>query len=167
LAEDPDRFATYAGAAEFALRTGDVGAAAGLGAAGLELRPGDPELLLLRGRALLLAGRADSSAAALEAGLRARPDDPEARADLARALYDLGRPDEAMAAFRESLRGDPQSVPALLDAALVLHETGTERGDAALRAAAVELLERALALDPELPDARARLAEWGASSKSP
>jgi len=157
LQEDPTRASTYAGAAEFALRIGDLGAAAGLGGAGLELRPGDPGLLAARGRALLLAGQADSAVACLGELVQRRPEDAEARADLARALFDVGRVDESVAAFRESVRAAPEAVGVLIDASLVMLETGEARGDAELVGEGRELLERAAGLSPLSGEARARL----------
>lgn len=164
LEADPERAETWVGYAALALRAGDLPRAEEATRAGLSYRPGDFDLLSLRGHALLLLGAPDSARAALEAALAERPDDVDALADLARSQSDLGDVDASIDAFRKAIRLDGRRVDVMLDAARVLtdaanSDTTTSSGHEERRRLAVGILEQVLAREPSNAEAQAMLEE--------
>ena len=101
------------------------------------------------GLVYVYGGQPDRAAALLERA--AAGGAPRARGDLGRALARLGKP-EARAAFEAHLGTYPDDAP-------IIFELARLRVAAGEIPAATALLERALALDPELDDAEYVLAE--------
>lgn len=110
--------------------------------AGLEARPGDPDLLTKLGYVELMQGHWEAAIPPLLASDRRRPNDPGTLCDLGRAFNLLGRHKEAIAAFRRCLRAHPEWVPAHLGLADALRRT-----DQPAEARAED--EAALKLDPD------------------
>lgn len=105
-------------------------------------RPSGGDLMLRRGKELLLAGRLEAAVAALEEALAADPFSAEAHHQLAKALRAQGEHFRAMTSFERAveLRGD--YFPALRSLAALYAEKGFRRK-------AVEALERAMAAAPD------------------
>ncbi len=153
----------------------------------LERLPGDPDLLQLRGDAEAMAGRLDRAEAAWRAVLARRPGDPRASLQLGRLLLARGDVAEARGLLETGARADRGSA----ELQVALAEARARAGDptgawTALRAArrlapelpalwatwcavaladgrpAREPCERAVALAPDDPVARANLARAAA-----
>jgi tetratricopeptide (TPR) repeat protein len=108
---------------------------------GLDAAPGDAELLAATGRALLKSGDAPGAEEALRAAIRARPSHPIYHYQLGRALERRGLIADATEEYRLSIRIAPSSPIPLRALGLLLFRTGD-------RAAALDALERAAALEP-------------------
>lgn len=123
--------------------------------------PDDADLLLLLGRAHLLAHRPAEALAAADAALAQQPARVSAHVLRCYALVALGRGAEAVAAGQESVRLAPQHSSgylALTDA-LVLHPLPVARGLArAGRTPTLLAAQRAAELSPDLPLAHLGLA---------
>ncbi len=85
----------------------------------------------------------------IEQRTREQPDDAEAWAMLAEARKMQGRHDEAVAAFAKAIEGLPNDARLLTDYA----ESATLRAGGEFAGQPVELLERALSIDPNEPKA--------------
>ena len=118
-------------------------------------RPSGGDLMLRRGKELLLAGRLEAAVAALGESISADPFSAEAHHQLARALRAQGEHFRAMTSFERAVELRSDFFPALRSLAALYAEKGFRRK-------AVETLERAMtaAPDPEARDAvRANLLE--------
>jgi tetratricopeptide (TPR) repeat protein len=123
-------------------RTGNYPGAVRAYERGLEIEPGNPELLNALGFALSQQGKSLAAVAALEKALEADPRHWKAHNNMALASVDLGELEVAEAHYRESLAIEPQ--PAIYsDLGFVLERQG-------LTDEAVEMYRKALELDPEL-----------------
>ncbi len=105
-------------------------------------RPSGGEVMLRRGRELLLAGRLDAAAAALSQAIAADPFSADAHHQLAKTLKAQGEHFRAMSSFERAVELRPDHFPALRSLAALYAEKGFRRK-------AVETLERALAAAPD------------------
>ncbi len=119
--------------------------------AGLQARPGDPDILSKLGYAELMQGHWAAAIPPLIASTQRRPNDPGTLCDLGRAFSLVGRLKESMAAFRFCLRTHPEWVGAHLGLADALR-----RSDRHAEAIAEE--EEALKLQPDCVQALNDLA---------
>jgi tetratricopeptide (TPR) repeat protein len=95
-----------------------------------------------RGRELLLAGRAEDAAKALDQALALNPFYAEAQFELARSFRARGDHFRAMTAFERAVELKPDYLAALRALSMLYTETGFRRK-------ATETLERALSVAPE------------------
>ncbi|HET8722612.1 MAG TPA: response regulator [Anaeromyxobacteraceae bacterium] len=105
-------------------------------------RPSGGDLMLRRGKELLLAGRLEAAVAALEEAIAADPFSAEAHHQLAKALRAQGEHFRAMTSFERAVELRPDFFPALRSLAALYAEKGFRRK-------AVEALERAMAAAPD------------------
>jgi CheY-like chemotaxis protein len=105
-------------------------------------RPSGGDLMLRRGKELLLAGRLDAAVAALGEAIEADPFSAEAHHQLAKALRAQGEHFQAMTSFERAVELRPDFFPALRSLAALYAEKGFRRK-------AVEALERALTAAPD------------------
>lgn len=105
-------------------------------------RPSGGELMLRRGKELLLAGRLEAAVAALGEAIAADPFSAEAHHQLAKALRAQGEHFRAMTSFERAVELRPDFFPALRSLAALYAEKGFRRK-------AVEALERAMAAAPD------------------
>jgi predicted Zn-dependent protease len=113
-------------------------------------RPGDPVLRLTLGRKLLLGGQAGKAIEEFQKAAALEPQSAEALAGLGRGLAAAGRDDEAFAALELSLSRRPTAEALIAQGQLYLSHQVPEK--------AVPVLERALQLEPDNPEAWRRLA---------
>jgi len=119
------------------------------------VKPSGGDLMLRRGKELLLAGRLEAAVAALGEAISADPYSADAHHQLARALRAQGEHFRAMTSFERAVELRSDFFPALRSLAALYAEKGFRRK-------AVETLERAMtaAPDPVARDAvRANLLE--------
>lgn len=131
-------------------RTGDHAGAERAYRRGLELAPGDPEILNALGWTLFQSGRPADAVAEYERALAANPEHAKSHNNLALALIELGRMDEAASHFQASLAIEPRC------------EIYSDLGFAYARmnkpAEAFAAYRKALELDPECVSAHLNLA---------
>ena len=147
----------------------------------LQLLPGHPVYLSHLGAALLKLGRAEDALALQNEAIRLLPNDANYHNNRGKALVALGRKDEARAAYEEALRLKPAHPEAHYNLGYVLYESGAAAdalphfqtavagrpGNAAMwynlgmayaalgrYAEALPCVRRALALDPQMPNAQ-------------
>jgi tetratricopeptide (TPR) repeat protein len=117
---------------------------AGLRAA--KAKPGQIALLLgAHGLALLQLKRYDDAIAVYKEAVAASPDDTAVRFQFGAALDRAGRHPDAQKIFRELIAKDPRDANALNYLGYMLAEQGTSLDEA------VNLIQRALTVDPENP----------------
>jgi len=105
-------------------------------------RPSGGDLMLRRGKELLLAGRLEAAVAALGEAISADPFSAEAHHQLARALRAQGEHFRAMTSFERAVELRADFFPALRSLAALYAEKGFRRK-------AVETLERAMTAAPD------------------
>lgn len=105
-------------------------------------KPSGGDLMLRRGKELLLAGRLDAALAALGEAIAADPFSAEAHHQLAKTLRAQGEHFRAMTSFERAVELRSDYFPALRSLAALYAEKGFRRK-------AVETLERALAAAPD------------------
>jgi DNA-binding response OmpR family regulator len=105
-------------------------------------KPSGGELMLRRGKELLLAGRLDAAVASLQEAIAADPFSAEAHHQLAKALRAQGEHFRAMTSFERAVELRADFFPALRSLAALYAEKGFRRK-------AVETLERALTAAPD------------------
>jgi len=105
-------------------------------------KPSGGDLMLRRGKELLLAGRLEAAVAALGEAIVADPFSGEAHHQLARALRAQGEHFRAMTSFERAVELRADFFPALRSLAALYSEKGFRRK-------AVETLERALTAAPD------------------
>lgn len=120
--------------------------------AGRNLAPGDAGLLNALGLVQGRLGRLNDAIASFEAAARAMPEFAQSFVNLGQTQVAAGRVVEAAASFDVALALEPGNVEALGSAAIL----AANRADPAL---ARSLAERALAIDPNQPNARRAAAE--------
>jgi len=131
-------------------RTGDHAGAERAFRRGLELAPGDPEILNALGWTLFQSGRSADAVVEYERALATDPKHAKAHNNLALALLDLGRLDEAAQHFDASLVIEPRA-EIYSDLGFTLARMGkTDEAFTAYR--------EALALDPECASAHLNMA---------
>ncbi len=106
------------------------------------VKPSGGELMLRRGKELLLAGRLDAAVASLQEAISADPFAAEAHHQLAKALRAQGEHFQAMTSFERAVELRVDFFPALRSLAALYAEKGFRRK-------AVETLERALTAAPD------------------
>jgi DNA-binding response OmpR family regulator len=106
------------------------------------VKPSGGDMMLRRGKELLLAGRLEAAVAALGEAITADPFSAEAHHQLARALRAQGEHFRAMTSFEHAVDLRADFFPALRSLAALYAEKGFRRK-------AVETLERALAAAPD------------------
>jgi len=148
----------------------------------LEIRPAFPEAIGNLSNTLRDQGRITEAADGYRRVLQFRPDMAEAHNNLASALLELGQPDQAVISYREAVRIRPRYAEAHCNLGNALRDLGELAGavvtiqtalsrapanapslvllaelraDQGQFAEAEELFGRALAINPELPDALA------------
>jgi protein O-mannosyl-transferase len=117
----------------------------------IRLRKQDASFHNDRGNALAALGRAEEARAAFEEALRLRPDYADAHYNLGNLLFQMSRPEEALLHFQLAVQGRP-------GVALIWYNLGITYAQLGRYAEAEPCVQRALALDPELPGAAAALA---------
>ena len=105
-------------------------------------KPSGGDLMLRRGKELLLAGRLEAAVAALGESISADPFSAEAHHQLARALRAQGEHFRAMTSFERAVELRADFFPALRSLAALYAEKGFRRK-------AVETLERAMTAAPD------------------
>jgi DNA-binding response OmpR family regulator len=105
-------------------------------------KPSGGDLMLRRGKELLLAGRLEAAVAALGEAISADPFSAEAHHQLARALRAQGEHFRAMTSFERAVELRADFFPALRSLAALYAEKGFRRK-------AVETLERAMTAAPD------------------
>ena len=105
-------------------------------------KPSGGEVMLRRGKELLLAGRLEAAASALQEAIAADPFSAEAHHHLAKTLRAQGEHFQAMTSFERAVELRSDFFPALRSLAALYAEKGFRRK-------AVETLERALAAAPD------------------
>ncbi len=105
-------------------------------------KPSGGEVMLRRGKELLLAGRLEAAASALHEAIAADPFSAEAHHQLAKTLRAQGEHFRAMTSFERAVELRSDFFPALRSLAALYAEKGFRRK-------AVETLERALAAAPD------------------
>jgi len=105
-------------------------------------RPSGGDLMLRRGKELLLAGRLEAAVSALGEAISADPFSAEAHHQLARALRAQGEHFRAMTSFERAVELRADFFPALRSLAALYAEKGFRRK-------AVETLERAMTAAPD------------------
>jgi len=132
---------------------------------GLELMPGNPDLLNLLGNLLVAQGDAEGAFAVAQELANQFPEDLAAQGNFARMLAATGRRSEALGspeqnlnqaieALEEARRRDPSRIEPLLNLAVVYGRKGTKDKAKAL---ATEVLQRAPASARELREQAERL----------
>ena len=106
------------------------------------VKPSGGELMLRRGKELLLAGRLDAAVTSLQEAIAADPFSAEAHHQLAKALRAQGEHFRAMTSFERAVELRADFFPALRSLAALYAEKGFRRK-------AVETLERALTAAPD------------------
>ena len=106
------------------------------------VKPSGGDLMLRRGKELLLAGRIEAAVAALGEAISADPYSADAHHQLARALRAQGEHFRAMTSFERAVELRADFFPALRSLAALYAEKGFRRK-------AVETLERAMAAAPD------------------
>ncbi len=106
------------------------------------VKPSGGDLMIRRGKELLLAGRLDAAAAALQEAIAADPFAAEAHHQLAKTLRAQGEHFRAMTSFERAVELRADFFPALRSLAALYAEKGFRRK-------AVETLERALVAAPD------------------
>jgi DNA-binding response OmpR family regulator len=106
------------------------------------VKPSGGEVMLRRGKELLLAGRLEAAASALQEAIAADPFSAEAHHHLAKTLRAQGEHFQAMTSFERAVELRSDFFPALRSLAALYAEKGFRRK-------AVETLERALAAAPD------------------
>ena len=106
------------------------------------VKPSGGELMLRRGKELLLAGRLEAAVASLQEAIVADPFSAEAHHQLAKALRAQGEHFRAMTSFERAVELRADFFPALRSLAALYAEKGFRRK-------AVETLERALTAAPD------------------
>ncbi len=106
------------------------------------VKPSGGDLMVRRGKELLLAGRLDAAAAALQEAIAADPFAAEAHHQLAKTLRAQGEHFRAMTSFERAVELRADFFPALRSLAALYAEKGFRRK-------AVETLERALVAAPD------------------
>jgi DNA-binding response OmpR family regulator len=105
-------------------------------------KPSGGDVMLRRGKELLLAGRLDAAASALQEAIAADPYSAEAHHQLAKTLRAQGEHFRAMTSFERAVELRADFFPALRSLAALYAEKGFRRK-------AVETLERALVAAPD------------------
>lgn len=118
----------------------------------LEIKPGDPNALALRGKLLLRTDRAERAAEVLSAALKADPENEEAHRYLPVAYLRSDQLPKAEEAAREAVKRLPDSVEAQMNLATAL--LAREKMDDA-----EQVLRKAIELAPSDPIPPLRLAE--------
>jgi tetratricopeptide (TPR) repeat protein len=113
----------------------------------MELKPGDYDAMVAKGRALTILGKPTEAEAALKNASRAQSGRPEAFLYTGELLVVQGRVADAITSLREARRADPDFPEVLLLLGQTL-PAGKE---------AREALERAISIRPTFTEARARL----------
>ncbi len=106
------------------------------------VKPSGGEVMLRRGKELLLAGRLEAAASALQEAIAADPFSAEAHHHLAKTLRAQGEHFQAMTSFERAVELRSDFFPALRSLAALYAEKGFRRK-------AVETLERAMAAAPD------------------
>ena len=106
------------------------------------VKPSGGELMLRRGKELLLAGRLEAAVTSLQEAIAADPFSAEAHHQLAKALRAQGEHFRAMTSFERAVELRADFFPALRSLAALYAEKGFRRK-------AVETLERALTAAPD------------------
>jgi CheY-like chemotaxis protein len=106
------------------------------------VKPSGADLMIRRGKELLLAGRLDAAAAALQEAIAADPFAAEAHHQLAKTLRAQGEHFRAMTSFERAVELRADFFPALRSLAALYAEKGFRRKS-------VETLERALVAAPD------------------
>ena len=114
------------------------------------VKPSGGDLMLRRGKELLLAGRLEAAAASLQEAIAADPFSAEAHHQLAKTLRAQGEHFRAMTSFERAVELRDDYFPALRSLAALYAEKGFRRK-------AVETLERALTAAPDPVLDRARI----------
>jgi tetratricopeptide (TPR) repeat protein len=131
-------------------RTGNYPGAVRLYRRGLELEPGNVELLNALGFSLFQQGKSREAVVEFEKALAIDPKHAKSHNNMALASIDLGELELAEAHYRESLEIQPQAA-IYNDLGVVLERMGLQED-------AVEAYRKALATDPGLASARFNLA---------
>src|SRR5262245_15768592 len=113
----------------------------------MELKPGDYDAMVAKGRAFTILGKPSEAEAALKNASRAQSSRPEAFLYTGELLVVQGRVADALAALREARRVDPDYPEVLF----LLGQTLPPGKEAR------EALERAISIRPSFTEARARL----------
>ncbi|HVO12468.1 MAG TPA: sulfatase-like hydrolase/transferase [Vicinamibacteria bacterium] len=135
-----------------ALRSGDKEAALREAEATLAIDPHFSDARILKAGVLATRGAYDEAVAELRQAVETDPGKPAIRLDLARVLAEAGHPDEARKEYAALLATHPNDAAALTGRAAL----DASAGDLA---AAERGLRRALAIEPDLDEARADLAQ--------
>ncbi len=114
--------------------------------------PDRPDADYYRATALFLGGQTNDALRAVRHVVDSHPDHARAQNLLGAACATVGQSDCARAAFDASIRANPRDPSAYVNAGLFRSRTGNPAG-------AVEYFAEALTIDPQLPTARAGLAE--------
>jgi tetratricopeptide (TPR) repeat protein len=149
---DPSNPMSHQYLADALLRLGSKPEAAAEFAALLRLDPGDAEAAGKLGLVLTALGKPVEAIPALRQALNQFPNRADLRAALGDAQLQSGNADEAESDFRQSLGRNPGDVRALLGLARIAQAKGDIPG-------AINLYARALAIDPNLAEARAALSK--------
>lgn len=141
------------------LRLGEPERSAELLGSACAAEPDRHEWLDVWAESLAATGRADRALTALDRAI-ALADRPRYRYDRAMCALDLGRPEIAEGDLQRAVELAPRSTPALLQLASLLAATGRE-------AAARELVDRLLALEPDHLEGHALAARLGLALGDP
>jgi tetratricopeptide (TPR) repeat protein len=133
-------------------RTGNYPGAVEAYRRGLEVEPGNVELLNAMGFALFQQGKSEEAVVSLEKALAIDPEHWKAHNNMALASIDLGELEMAEAHYRESLAIEPQAA-IYNDLGFVLERQGLPEN-------AAEAYRMALELDPESPSAHYNLGAF-------
>jgi tetratricopeptide (TPR) repeat protein len=134
------------------VRLGEQDAALKEAAAALVLDPGSTDSRVLRGGILASRGQYDEAVAELRAAVDTDPSKNVIRLDLAKVLDEAGRHDEAEREYAAILAQQPQDGAALTGLGALRAKQGNLREG-------VDLLRRAVAIDPANDTARFDLAQ--------
>jgi tetratricopeptide (TPR) repeat protein len=148
----------YASAAQILIEQRNFPAASGAVTKALELAPGNPQALKLKGRIETGLGDPKQALATLERAAKLDPADPEVLASLGNAQRLLLQYKEAAATFEQATARFPAYARLYEAHAELLLDPGTHP-DGAAEARAAAMLEKALVLDPSLPEAHYRLGK--------
>ena len=116
----------------------------------IRLRPNDANYHNNRGKALMALGRKDEAQGAYEEALRLAPAHPEAHYNLGFLFYEGGRAQDARPHFQAAVAGRPGN-------ATMWFNLGMAQAALGNYAAAISGVRRALALEPQMPNARESL----------
>jgi polyferredoxin/tetratricopeptide (TPR) repeat protein len=152
LEVDPRSAAGYLGLGSLLASLGDLEPALRVFERGLEALPNNPDLLYNAGVASAVAGDVDGAVDRFLRVLAIAPRHRQARENLAGALLALGRPGEALPHLQAAVEQTPDDAGNHLLLGRALLAVGDRAGAAAA-------LERALALDPSLDEARSLEAQ--------